>query len=83
MLGARGVREVLIEGGATVATSAIAARVVNGLTIFYTPKLIGADGVPLLTELGVRDPNRAPIVFRTSVEVSGPDVVWEGEFQHR
>lgn len=53
-LGRRGVMSVLIEGGATVAAAALAARVVDRLLIFYAPKLIGGDGRPMLGALGVR-----------------------------
>jgi len=54
MLGRRGIMSVLIEGGATVAAAALAARVVDRLLIFYAPKLIGGDGHPMLGPLGVR-----------------------------
>jgi diaminohydroxyphosphoribosylaminopyrimidine deaminase/5-amino-6-(5-phosphoribosylamino)uracil reductase len=53
-LGRRGVMSVLVEGGATVAAAALAARVVDRLLIFYAPKLIGGDGRPMLGPLGVR-----------------------------
>lgn len=82
-LGRRGVLELLIEGGSEVATSAIGAGVVNGLTIFYTPKLLGGDGVALVGTLGVRDPARAIAVRRLGTEPSGPDIVWTGVFEKR
>jgi len=53
-LGKRNVASVLVEGGATVAAAALAAGVVDRLLIFYAPKLIGADGRPMLGPLGVR-----------------------------
>jgi diaminohydroxyphosphoribosylaminopyrimidine deaminase/5-amino-6-(5-phosphoribosylamino)uracil reductase len=52
-LGKRGVRSVLIEGGATLAAHALRERVVDRLLLFYGPKLIGADGRPMLGALGV------------------------------
>ena len=58
-LGRRGVLSVLIEGGATVAASALRAGVVDRLLIFYAPKLIGGDGRPMLGSLGVREMQRA------------------------
>jgi riboflavin biosynthesis pyrimidine reductase len=61
-----------------VATSAISAGVVNGLTLFYTPKLIGSDGVPMVGRLGVTHPAGAVRVRRAKVECSGPDVIWTG-----
>jgi len=53
-LGRRGVMSVLIEGGATLAAEALAARVVDRVLIFYAPKLIGGDGRQMLGPLGVR-----------------------------
>jgi diaminohydroxyphosphoribosylaminopyrimidine deaminase/5-amino-6-(5-phosphoribosylamino)uracil reductase len=79
-LAARSVLEVLVEGGSQVATSALGAGVVNGLTIFYTPKLIGSDGVPLVGPLGVRDPARALRVRLAELKTSDGDVVWRGVF---
>jgi diaminohydroxyphosphoribosylaminopyrimidine deaminase/5-amino-6-(5-phosphoribosylamino)uracil reductase len=52
-LGKRGVSSVLIEGGATLAAHAIRERIVDRLILFYGPKLIGADGRPMLGTLGV------------------------------
>jgi diaminohydroxyphosphoribosylaminopyrimidine deaminase/5-amino-6-(5-phosphoribosylamino)uracil reductase len=52
-LGQRGITSVLIEGGATVAAAALAARVVDRVVIFYAPMFIGADGRPMLAPLGV------------------------------
>jgi len=82
-LGRREVLELLIEGGSQIATSAIGAGVVNGLTIFYTPKVIGGDGIPLVGALGVRDPARAVMLRPLSAVPSGPDIVWTGVFEHR
>ena len=74
----RSVLELLVEGGSHVATSALAAGVVNGVTIFYTPKIIGSDGVPLVGPLGVRDPKRALRIRPAGLETSNGDVVWRG-----
>jgi diaminohydroxyphosphoribosylaminopyrimidine deaminase/5-amino-6-(5-phosphoribosylamino)uracil reductase len=77
-LGRRNVMELLVEGGEKVVTSALQARVVNAMTIFYNPRLIGADGVPLVGPLGVRQPRRAMRFRTTSWSTSGPDFVWTG-----
>lgn len=80
-LGRRGLHEVLIEGGAGVAASALAARVVNGATFFYNPRVIGGDGVPMVGPLGVRSPARAIAATTLSWTTSGPDLVWDGIFE--
>jgi diaminohydroxyphosphoribosylaminopyrimidine deaminase/5-amino-6-(5-phosphoribosylamino)uracil reductase len=77
-LGRRGLHEVLLEGGGAVAASALRARVVNGLTFFYNPRLIGGDGIAMIGPLGVIDPKRALTVVTESWGTSGPDLVWNG-----
>jgi len=77
-LGGRGMHEVLVEGGSAVAASALRARVVNGLTFFYNPRLIGGDGLPMVGPLGVVDPRGALRVVTESWRTSGPDLVWNG-----
>jgi diaminohydroxyphosphoribosylaminopyrimidine deaminase/5-amino-6-(5-phosphoribosylamino)uracil reductase len=77
-LGGRGLHELLVEGGSTVATSLLRAGLVNALTIFYNPRLIGADGVPLVGNLGVRSPKAALRLRTLSTARSGDDLVWHG-----
>ncbi|RMF25369.1 MAG: bifunctional diaminohydroxyphosphoribosylaminopyrimidine deaminase/5-amino-6-(5-phosphoribosylamino)uracil reductase RibD [Deltaproteobacteria bacterium] len=79
-LGRREVLELLIEGGGQVAASAVRARVVNEATIFYNPRLIGADGVALFGRLGVSDPGRAVRAKTCRIEYSGDDLMWVGRF---
>ena len=78
-LGRREVHELLIEGGAQVAASVLRARMVNGLTFFYNPRIIGGDGVPMIGPLGVDDPAGALNAVTRSWSMSGEDLVWHGE----
>jgi diaminohydroxyphosphoribosylaminopyrimidine deaminase/5-amino-6-(5-phosphoribosylamino)uracil reductase len=77
-LGRRGVHEALLEGGGDIAASALRARVVNGLTFFYNPRLIGGDGIAMVGPLGVIDPKHAIRLTTQSWATSGPDLVWNG-----
>jgi diaminohydroxyphosphoribosylaminopyrimidine deaminase/5-amino-6-(5-phosphoribosylamino)uracil reductase len=79
-LGRRGVHELLVEGGAQVAASAVKSGVVNALTIFYNPRLIGSEGVPMLGPLQVPSPAAARRLRTLACRCSGPDLVWTGEF---
>jgi diaminohydroxyphosphoribosylaminopyrimidine deaminase/5-amino-6-(5-phosphoribosylamino)uracil reductase len=45
-LGKRDVQNVLIEGGPTLAWSAIEAGVVDRFVLYLAPKLIGGTGAP-------------------------------------
>ncbi len=74
-LGKRGIMSVLIEGGATVAAAAIAARAVDRLLIFYAPKLIGGDGRPMLASLGVRRLAAAPQLGTVRLKRFAADVL--------
>ena len=47
-LGAMGIASVLIEGGASLAASALACGIVDKVLFFYAPKILGGDdGVPI------------------------------------
>jgi len=78
-LGRRGLHEVLVEGGSTVATQLLRAGMVNSLTIFYNPRLMGSDGIPLVGGLGVQSPDQALRLETADVFLSGDDIVWNGK----
>lgn len=78
-LGRRGVHELMVEGGAGVAASALRARVVNGLTFFYNPRVLGGDAVPMIGPLGIDRPGDALRLKTRSWSRSGEDWVWHGE----
>jgi diaminohydroxyphosphoribosylaminopyrimidine deaminase/5-amino-6-(5-phosphoribosylamino)uracil reductase len=75
LLAKRGVSSVLIEGGATLAAHALRERVVDRLLLFYGPKLIGADGRPMLGPLGVASLADAPQLEDLRVTKVGADFV--------
>ncbi|MFT5042425.1 MAG: diaminohydroxyphosphoribosylaminopyrimidine deaminase [Hyphomicrobiaceae bacterium] len=79
-LARRDIDELLIEGGAGVAASAVQAAAVDRLTVFYNPRLIGGDGVPMLESFGIVDPSDGPRLQTVSVTDSDGDVVWSGDF---
>jgi diaminohydroxyphosphoribosylaminopyrimidine deaminase/5-amino-6-(5-phosphoribosylamino)uracil reductase len=58
-LGRRGVASLLIEGGAALAAHALREGVVDRLLLFFAPKLIGGDGIPMIGPLGVLRPEQA------------------------
>lgn len=49
----RGTSGVLVEGGGETARRFLADGLVNKMTLFYAPKLVGADGVPMVGALGI------------------------------
>ena len=50
-LGRRGIRGVLVEGGGETATNFVRRGLADKLTLFYAPKLIGSEGVPMIGSL--------------------------------
>ncbi|MBL8711072.1 MAG: bifunctional diaminohydroxyphosphoribosylaminopyrimidine deaminase/5-amino-6-(5-phosphoribosylamino)uracil reductase RibD [Rhodospirillaceae bacterium] len=52
-LGARGVTRLLVEGGAAITTSLLAADLVDRLAWFRAPMPLGNDGMAAIGELGV------------------------------
>jgi diaminohydroxyphosphoribosylaminopyrimidine deaminase / 5-amino-6-(5-phosphoribosylamino)uracil reductase len=79
LLAARGVMELLVEGGASVAASAVRAGVVGRVSIFYNPRFMGGDGVPMMKSLGVKRPGDGPKLRTLALERVGEDVLWQGE----
>jgi len=72
-LGQRGVATVLLEGGATLAAAALREGLVDRLALFVAPRLIGADGRPMLASLGVRRLTDAPRLRLLGTERIGDD----------
>jgi diaminohydroxyphosphoribosylaminopyrimidine deaminase/5-amino-6-(5-phosphoribosylamino)uracil reductase len=52
-LGALGVNELLVEGGGGLASALLRARLVDRIYLFVAPLFVGADGAPVLGDLGV------------------------------
>lgn len=47
-IGRRDVRGLFVEGGGTTVGGFVAAGLVDKMTVFYAPKLLGAGGVPMI-----------------------------------
>lgn len=74
-LGHRGERGLLVEGGGETAGRFLAAGLVDKLTIFYAPRLIGADGIPMVGALNVATMEEALQFYLEDVERIGEDVM--------
>lgn len=74
-LAAREIQEVLIEGGPTLAWSAVAEGVVDRFVLYLAPKLIGGlDARGILAGAGFAPIARARDVSITDVRMVGPDL---------
>jgi diaminohydroxyphosphoribosylaminopyrimidine deaminase/5-amino-6-(5-phosphoribosylamino)uracil reductase len=73
-LGRRGIRGLLVEGGGETATGFVEGGLADKLTLFYAPRLIGSEGVPMIGALRATRMAEA-LRFRVSdVERIGEDV---------
>ena len=79
-LGALGVNELLVEGGAGLAAALLRAGLVDRLSLLLAPVLIGGDGRAVLEQLGVRKLRQALEPRSLQVRRLGRDVLWIGEW---
>jgi len=84
-LAARGVQSVLLEGGPTLAEGAVRAGVVDRVTFFYAPILVGGAEAPgVLMGAGVPGIGEAIRLEGVRYERSGEDLVVVGDVhRHR
>jgi diaminohydroxyphosphoribosylaminopyrimidine deaminase/5-amino-6-(5-phosphoribosylamino)uracil reductase len=81
-LGKRGVQGVLLEGGPTLAWSAVEERAVDKLVLYLSPKLIGGDRAPgVLSGRGFAPISEAPSLAIRSFERVGEDLRVEAYVQ--
>ena len=73
-LGRRGVRGVLVEGGGETVGRFVGRGLADKLTLFYAPKLLGSEGVPLMGSLKNTRMDAATRFQLESVEKVGNDV---------
>jgi len=79
-LGDEGIQEVLIEGGQTLAWSAVEEGVVDRLVLYLAPKVIGGESAPgILGGKGFASLADAVALDLRSVEMVGPDIKVVGD----
>ncbi|MFP4445005.1 MAG: bifunctional diaminohydroxyphosphoribosylaminopyrimidine deaminase/5-amino-6-(5-phosphoribosylamino)uracil reductase RibD [Desulfosudaceae bacterium] len=78
-LGGMGITSLLLEGGARVAGSALAAGIVDKVCLFYAPRILGGDdGVPMCRGAGPAQMADALPVHHLRVRRFDRDVMMEG-----
>lgn len=76
-LGDSGVTSIMVEGGAEVFTSFLKKHLADRLIVVLAPKFIGADGVPVVGELGISDMSQVKECKFRRVKRLGEDVMLE------
>lgn len=79
-LGARGLRSVLVEGGASIITAMLREHRVSRLVVSIAPLVLGA-GIEAVGELDIMRLRDALAFRRASFSQVGPDVVFDGELE--
>jgi diaminohydroxyphosphoribosylaminopyrimidine deaminase/5-amino-6-(5-phosphoribosylamino)uracil reductase len=74
-LAARGITRVLIEGGASVATSFVKAGLVDRIAWFRAPVLSGDDGLPGLFGMDIETIGELKQFRRVAIETVGQDIL--------
>jgi diaminohydroxyphosphoribosylaminopyrimidine deaminase/5-amino-6-(5-phosphoribosylamino)uracil reductase len=75
-LGKMEITSVLVEGGSTVNATALASEEVDKVFLYYAPKILGAEAVPFLANMG--DAWRTRRVDRIEFHRFGEDFAIEG-----
>lgn len=80
LLGGLGITSLLVEGGAHVLASALAAKIADKVMFFYAPKILGGDdGVPVCSGPGPEKMADCVPVRNLKVHRFGEDVMLEGD----
>jgi diaminohydroxyphosphoribosylaminopyrimidine deaminase/5-amino-6-(5-phosphoribosylamino)uracil reductase len=76
-LAKEGVTHLLVEGGSEVNASFLREHLADELVLFLAPKLIGADGLSWVGQLGVSSIAQALKVRELRAEKCGEDLIVE------
>jgi diaminohydroxyphosphoribosylaminopyrimidine deaminase/5-amino-6-(5-phosphoribosylamino)uracil reductase len=74
-LGERGITRLLLEGGSRVAGGFLRAGLIDRIAWFRAPRLIGGDGVPAASAIGVDLLFDTPVFARSGVTEAGSDLL--------
>jgi diaminohydroxyphosphoribosylaminopyrimidine deaminase/5-amino-6-(5-phosphoribosylamino)uracil reductase len=74
-LGARGITRVFCEGGGALAASLLSAGLVDDLVVFGAGLVIGAEGRPMLSAMGIERLDEAPRLHLTEHRMVGSDLM--------
>jgi diaminohydroxyphosphoribosylaminopyrimidine deaminase / 5-amino-6-(5-phosphoribosylamino)uracil reductase len=75
------VGSVMVEGGATMITAFLRARLVDRLAVCVAPKILGV-GIEAVGDLGIRDLSRSLTLADAAVEPYGVDLILSGRVEY-
>lgn len=77
----KGVRSVMVEGGATLITALLRGRLVDRLAVCVAPKILGS-GIEAVGDLGIHDLEKTVRLADVSVIPYGTDLVLDGRVEY-
>jgi diaminohydroxyphosphoribosylaminopyrimidine deaminase/5-amino-6-(5-phosphoribosylamino)uracil reductase len=77
-LGRREVTSLIVEGGSTLAASAVRQGVVDKVFYFISPLILGADAHPSIAALGIKNLGKGIKLSDVSTKRLGRDIMVEG-----
>lgn len=82
LLAERGVKSLLVEGGARVLTSFLRERLADRAAVEIAPLWLGGEATPALGDLGVRRVAHALRLTRTTLERLGANLLLSGDIAY-
>ena len=77
-LAKREITSIVIEGGSSLAASAIKGAIVDKVAIFVAPKILGKEGLPTVGNLGIKRIKNAIRLRGFECQKLGEDILLEG-----
>ncbi len=77
-LGKSEITSLLIEGGGTTAALALKSGIVDKIVFFYAPRVLGAEGLSMVGNLGVSTISESLKIGRVNVRKFGDEIMVEG-----
>ena len=77
ILGELKIQSLLVEGGPTLHSSFIKAKLVDKISFFVAPKILGL-GAPSVGDIGISNISKALTLREVSTEISGEDFIFSG-----
>jgi len=77
-LGRMGLLSVMIEGGAITAGWALKEDIADKVLFFYAPKIIGGEGIPMISALGIKKTSHARKIKDIEIKRFGKDFLVSG-----
>lgn len=74
------ITSVLIEGGSKVASSVIREGLVDEINVFYSPKIVGGDGLSMISDLNIQKMEKAIRLKNIHIKKFGQEFMLEGYF---